>query len=542
MFENVEFADTERFPETVIPAAVIPSAVQIEDEDVSDEERVVPAIAAEKVLIPETYNQFPILRLFATDIPRRTKEPEPKLAESVGFENKVDEPVPMDVFPEREKLPSTNKLFDTLMPPYVMMESVFVLVELFVLFIDREPLDALVPFELKLPATLGTFKLVPERIEDLPDEALPSKRMPRTLAFVPTVKDLAILQGSAEIIDPVTAEEESEVEIKSIAAEKVAVLFTLRTYNVEVPVTFKLPPTVALLCTAITPEIIVAPEETPVESVVFNNHTRPENMGEDRVEVPVKMVPPEKVKFPDMSMFALILSPLATVNAPMEGDNEFVVFEIAKVPADDREDASDTDPEMVAVPAMLMVPPVLTKLMKAAPPDKIKDPVVTLEESAVLVILMIPKAENEEESINPPLNKNICNAPDEILVKSIWLPTNKEQPEKFPVTMRFKLKETIPVTVVLPPTTIRIKLGWFMNQECLLEWKCKEGNCDHYSADQEYEDSDIWGYVCGNNIGIFVNEKCTLMEEMESDFYEKCLHLREVQPLKGLTREVWEES
>ncbi|RKO84148.1 hypothetical protein BDK51DRAFT_37284 [Blyttiomyces helicus] len=154
------------------------------------------------------------------------------------------------------------------------------------------------------------------------------------------------------------------------------------------------------------------------------------------------MVPPETVKFPDMFMFAPIATPPATVNASTEEDDEFVVFEIVKVPADDREDASDTDPEMVALP-----------------PDEIIDPVVTLEESAVLVSMKFPEAENEE-SVKPPAKESdpvidrfppietlsmiptppeICKAPDEILVESIWLPTTRNH-------LRSELKEPIPVT------------------------------------------------------------------------------------------------
>ncbi|RKO94505.1 hypothetical protein BDK51DRAFT_46599 [Blyttiomyces helicus] len=300
--------------------------------------------------------------------------------------------------------------------------------------------------------------------------------MPRTFALAPTVKDLAIPQPPALIIEPVTAEEESAVELELIAAEKLAVLFTLRTFNVDVPVTFKLPPTVALLSTAIPPEMIIAPEETLVESAVLDNYTKPENMAEEKVEVPVKMVPPETVKFPDMFMLAPIPTPPATVNAPTEEDVEFVVFKIAKVPAELIADTSVTSPDMVAVPAMFMFPPMFTDFAKAAPPDEITDPVVTLEESYVLVNMTFPEADNEEEIVNPadnerepaidrlplietlliiPTPPEICNAPDEILVESIWLATNKEPSEVIvPATTMFELKAPIPVTVTLPPTVI----------------------------------------------------------------------------------------
>ncbi|RKO94203.1 hypothetical protein BDK51DRAFT_31565 [Blyttiomyces helicus] len=233
----------------------------------------------------------------------------------------------------------------------------------------------------------------------------------------------------------------------------------------EVPVTFKLPPPVALLSTAILQEKINAPHETLVESGVFNKETKPDNMGEERVEVLVKMVTPETVKFPDMFIYAPIPTPQATVNAPTEENDEFVVLEIVKVPAGDREDESDKDPEMVSVPAMLMFPPMLTDVVKAAPPDEIKDPVVTLVELAVLVKLTFPEAENDEESVNPPdtfdnsnTTGNAHNAPDEILVESIWLPTNKKPPEViFLVSLRIELKERIPATVVLPPTTEQLQ-------------------------------------------------------------------------------------
>ncbi|RKO94504.1 hypothetical protein BDK51DRAFT_46598 [Blyttiomyces helicus] len=171
MFVNVAFPDTETFPETVIAQAVIPPLVMIDDEVVSDNVRVVPIIPAEKVLNPETYNDVPILRLFATDIPpRRMTEPEPALEESVGFENNVDELAPMDAFPERDIFPPTNKLFDTPIPPYVMMEPVVAPVESVMLFIDREPLDTIVLLELKLPETVIVFATYRDRLTDNPPE------------------------------------------------------------------------------------------------------------------------------------------------------------------------------------------------------------------------------------------------------------------------------------------------------------------------------------------------------------------------------------